>query len=472
MGVSNRFKINLIYNRSCANMAMQNILLISIDSLRPEALGCYPRHFTYREAFPWRVNTPAIDQLAREGVLFTNCIVQAPYTPASHASFFTGLNPPSHSVRAFFGHKLAEQAETLAERLKREGYSTAAFLGADALNERYGLDRGFDVYDTDFKSRMDIWVQGQYRRLGSEATDRALNWVQGVHEPFLLFIHYFDAHQIAAHILAKYDRIAAIIYRMSRNRMARGPVRRLFFKVDALYARQGRCGKPFHVRQVRRVDGEIARIVQALKERNLFGRTLIVIISDHGEAFGEHGETGHRLYLYDTTLRVPLVLTNIPVHKGKVVSTMVRSIDLVPTIYEKLGINHNASPGRIPIEGTSLLPLIDGKDIDDRIAYSETRMEKSLENINDLQGHYVALRTSRWKLIVNMLDGSRELYDVICDPGENCNLIARRPDVAGHLFQQAMRISIRRGEEDLRHQAYDEEEREEVERRLKDLGYL
>jgi arylsulfatase A-like enzyme len=453
-------------------VTVQNILLISVDSLRPEALGYYPQRFKSRETFPWRVSTPTIDHLAREGVFFTNCIVQAPFTPASHASFLTGLNPPSHRLRAFFGYKLLEQVEALPERLKREGYSTAAFLGADALNETYGLDRGFDVYDTDFKSRMDIWVQGQYRRLGSEATDRALNWLEGAQEPFLLFIHYFDAHQIAAHILAKHDRVAAITHGMSRNRLARGPVRRLLLKVDALYGRQERCGKPFHVRQVRKIDGEIARIVQALKERNLYGRTMIVIISDHGEAFGEHGETGHRLYLYDTTLRVPLILTSIPNYRGKVISAMVRSIDLVPTLYEALGLNHNASPGRIPIEGTSLLPLIDGEDSGDRVAYSETRMEKSLENIDDLRGHYVALRTSRWKLIVNMLDGSQELYNLIHDPGENCNLIARRPDVAKYLFQEAMRICTRGGKEDLRHQAYDKEEREELERRLKDLGYF
>lgn len=451
---------------------MQNILLISIDSLRPEALSCYPQRFRYRETFPWRVSTPTIDQLAREGVFLTNCIVQAPFTPASHASFFTGLNPPGHGVRAFFGYKLLEAVETLPERLKRERYSTAAFLGADALNERYGLDRGFDVYDTEFTSKMDIWIQGQYRRLGSEATDRALNWLRRTSEPFFLFLHYFDVHQIAFHILAKYDRVAEILQRTSRTRLARGPVRRILQKVDALYGKLKRCGKPFHVRQVRKIDGEIARIIQALREHDLYRQTMIIIMSDHGEAFGEHGEVGHRKYLYDTTLKVPLILKGMPTHKNKVISTMVRSIDLLPTVYEILGLDRNASAGCKPIEGMSLLPVIKGEDRDERVGYSETRMEKSLEDINDLQAHYVALRTPHWKLIVNMLDGSQELYNVIHDPGENFNLITQRLDVAEHLFQEAMRICKRGGEGDLPHQAYDKEEREDLERRLKDLGYL
>jgi arylsulfatase A-like enzyme len=454
------------------NMSLKNVLIVCVDSLRPEALKCYPKRFKYKETFPWRISTPTINHIAREGVLFSNCIVQAPFTPASHASFFTGLNPPSHGIRAFFGYKLLEHTETLAERLKREGYHTAAIIGADALDNRYGLDRSFDIYDVEFNKKMAIWAQEQYRRLGSEATERALAWLQEKKEPFFLFMHYFDVHDIASHILAEHDYVARVLSRLRKTRLTCGPVRKLLQKIETFYGQYQRCGKPFHVRQVRKVDREIGKIIRALKDRNLYNQTMIIITSDHGDAFGEHGEFGHRKSLYDTTLRVPLILKGISGHEGKVISNMVCSIDLLPTIYELLGLAPTASVGYKPIEGKSLLPLLDCKKEEERIAYSETRMEKSLENTNDLRLKYIALRTPRWKLIINMLDDVRELYDVANDPGETCNVIAQYPDCAESLGKEAMRI-YHQGDADKPSQvAYTEEELDKVAERLKDLGYL
>lgn len=452
----------------------KNVLIISIDSLRPEAVGCYPTRFSFVETFPYIVSTPSIDALAKEGVLFTTLICQAPFTPASHASFFTGLNPPSHGIQAFFGCKLHPQAETLAARLRKEGYRTAAFIGADALNSRFGLDRGFDVYDAKFDSKMDSWIQGEYRRLGREATQRALDWSQDSREPFFLFVHYFDAHLIAHHILARNDPIARVLLQKAYGMRDHASLFSRFFQaLDRFYGKYQRYGKPFHVRHVRRIDREVARLVRNLKERDLYDQTVIVVMSDHGDAFGEHGEIGHRKRLYDTTVRVPLILKGPAEHKGKMLTTLVRSIDLVPTVYELLGLEPQASTGYKPIEGKSLLRVIEDREAEERMAYSETRMEKSRKNTEDLKSHYVAMRTSRWKLIINILNGNREFYDVVRDPGEARNVIAtEHTDMSEHLFQAAMNIFGTDGEKDKHHVTYSDKEREEIERRLRDLGYL
>lgn len=457
---------------SRSNSKLKNILMICIDSLRPEALSCHPEAFRKRETFPWRVHTPTADQLAREGTLFTNCIVQAPFTPTSHASYFTGLNPPNHGIRAFFGYKLLDQAETMAERLKGEGYRTAAVIGADALNERYGLNRGFDIYDTAFDQRMCDWIRGYYRRDGSEATDRTLDWLQSRQEPFFLFVHYFDVHLIAPHVLAERDRVAHLLWKISKSRLARGPMRRILQAPERFYGNYRRCGKPYHVRQVRTTDREIDRIVQKLKGLELYDETIIIIMSDHGDAFGEHDETGHRKSLYDTTLRVPLILKASPSHADTIIGEQVRSIDLVPTLYELLELQPKASTGYRDIDGRSMVPLIERKKSEQYAAYSETRMEKSLDRTSDLRSHYVSLRTPHWKLIINMLDGSRELYDLSRDSGETHNLITQQPNVAEALFQEAMDIYGAVEGETQSQVVYSTKEMEKVEIRLRDLGYL
>lgn len=458
--------------RRAATHQLKNVILITLDCVRPEALSCYPICFSWRETFPAQVRTPNIDRIAKDGILFTQAFCQAPFTPASHASILTGLNPPSHGIRGFFGYRLSEDAETLAERLQGVGFHTCAIIGADALNSRYGLDRGFDVYDEHFEEKMRIWIQGQYRRIGQEATERALQWLDKRKEPFFLFVHYFDVHMIAPHILAERDKMARVLRKAGKIPLSRGPVRKAFRSLGILHSRWNRSGKPFHVRQVQRVDEEITHLVQALKNLDLYEQTLIVIMSDHGDAFGEHGEIGHRRYLYDTTLRVPLILKGLPEHKGRVVHFMVRSIDVAPTVYELLGLKAEASPGRKPLEGESLLPMIEANRTEDRVAYSETRLERSLENINDLQSHYIALRAPHWKLIVDLLTGERELYNLDDDPGEMENLILEFPEAAEQLYSKLMRIYADGDESSSASVDYTEEERHQIEQQLRDLGYI
>lgn len=451
---------------------LKNLLIISIDSLRPEALGCYPKNFSIYETFPYVVKTPTLDSLASEGALFTNMIVQAPFTPASYASFLTGLNPPSHGIRQFFGYRLSEKAETLSERLKEKGFHTCAIIGADALNSRYGLNKGFDVYDERFNDKIVDWFEGQYRRAGEETTERGLQWLETCKEPFFLFLHYFDVHLIAPHVLAKNDKVARILWELGQNTIAPKPIRKVFRAPEMLYARWRRCGKPFHVRQTQKIDQEISRLIHRLKKLGLYEQTLIVIFSDHGDSFGEHGERGHGKHLYDTTLRTPFIIKGPSNQRGKVIHSMVRSIDVVPTIHELLDINMKPNPKYKPLEGESMVPLINGQETESRIAYSETRMGKTIDDVRNLERHFFALRTSQWKLIVNLLDGKRELYNLKDDFREVKNQVSHSPDIVENLYKELMNIYADEQEDTSAHRTYDQEEQHEIKGRLRDLGYI
>lgn len=449
-----------------------NILLISIDSLRPEALGSSPDRYAWRETFPFRVHTPALDRLAREGVLFTSLIVQAPYTPASHASFLTGLNPPDHGIRGFFGYALKPGVRTLAEQLREVGYHTGAFVGADALHPRYGLGRGFDVYDARFERRLGAWPPSDSRRSADETTRRFTAWLEGCDAPFFAFVHYFDVHDIPAHVAQRSDPLAIAIRRARASRLARGPAARWLDACERQRRVLRQCGRPYHVRQVSRVDRHVARLVSVLERRGSFEDTLVAVISDHGDAFGEHGEHGHRQYLYDTTLRVPMILRGGGLPGGRRVDDTVRSVDLLPTLNAIQGGAGVAPHGTDQLDGESLLPLIHGGTREQREAYSETRMEKSMNDVTDLRCHLAALRRGRWKVIVNLLDGTRELYDVANDPGETRNVATAHADVADELATEAVRIHGGDASTRTDETAYSEAELAVVEARLRDLGYV
>lgn len=452
--------------------------MVSVDSLRREGLSCSAKKFPWQTTFPFRARTSALDRIAREGLLFSNCIVQAPFTPASHASFLTGLNPPRHGIRAFWGYPLSPGAETMAQRLCAVGYRTAAVIGADALNPWYGLNRGFDTYDAEFDNKMALWAQGQYRRPGQEVTARALAWLQTIEPPFFLFVHFFDVHSIAPHVLAQRDPLAKLLSQ-AKDRAARGTLpRKLIGRLDALYGNYSRFGRAYHLRQASRVDRQIGRLTQFLKSNRWYDQTVIAVVSDHGEAFGEHNERGHRQYLFDTTLRVPLILKPavsmqpLPWEAGQVVPDLIRSIDLVPTLYEWLGLEPAASPGYYPCDGRSLLQPPDGLQ-EEIVAYSETRMEKDLADLEALQHHFASVCTERWKLIVNLLNGQQQLYDLRADPAESVNCAARFPEIARSL-QQTLEGIYQQGQRSPAESldSFTSAQQAEIERRLRDLGYL
>ncbi len=400
-------------------MSIDTVVLISLDCVRREALGCYPVRFS-NALEPW---TPNVDRLARSGVRFDQAITQAPYTPAAHASVFTGLNPYHHGIRAIIGYRLAAGALPLAERLHTHGFATAAFIGSHALSRGYGLDRGFEVYDDQFAEATPNWVLGS-RRPCEESTDRALAWLEGHPGPALLFLHYFDAHDLAG---------------------------------DPMTA------QPLHqITQMARIDVQIGRLLRFLDRTGRTERTLFVVFADHGDAFGEHREYNHREYLYDTTLRIPLILSGGIYTGGRVISSQVRAIDLLPTVLEALDL-----PPDPPMDGESLSPLLTMSV--DRPAYAETCYEVSPEDWSRLKTSFAALRQDSWKVILNRLTDECELYDLVADPGERRNLASVQPSLCDALAAKVKALSET---PPLTAKVMALGEMAAVVKRLRDLGYV
>jgi arylsulfatase A-like enzyme/Flp pilus assembly protein TadD len=372
-----------------------NILLVTLDTTRADHLGCYG----------WgRARTPELDRLAREGVRFEWAFSPVPITLPAHASLMTGRYPFAHGVRNNGNFYLGDKFETLATSLHGRGYRTAAFVSSFVLDRRYGLQRGFDTYD----DRMDATEREPGAILNLEAerrgdhTGAALDawltaYARQVGAPFFAWLHLYDPHE---------------------PYWPPQPFRDTF--KDALY------------------DGEIAfddavvgRLVERLGELGLLDRTLVAIVGDHGESLGDHGEETHGMFVYESAIRVPLILWRPDVVKaGVVVRHPVRVTDVAPTLLELVG-----APGLPTPDGRSLRPMIEGRaGAAVPPIYAETLMPQLNMNWAPLR----ALRDERWKYI----EAPRpELYDLAADPAENRNVHDERPQTVRGLRQALEQIT-------------------------------
>ncbi len=353
--------------RENASSRPRNLLLVTIDTLRPDRLRCYG----YAQA-----DTPHLDALARRGTVFENALAQAPLTAPSHASMMTGLYPTAHKVRDTGGFVLAG-SQTLADILQRQGFDTAAFVGASVLKKRFGFGQGFAIYD-DEMPEPGKGLEAQ-RRAG-EVVDRAVRWVEGQSDkPYFLWVHVYDPH-------LPYDP---------------PPPFHENFK-----------GRPYDG-EVAYTDRELGRLFDVVAKKS--PDTLTAVLSDHGEAFSEHGEYAHGVFLYDTTLRIPFLMSGPGVPAGMRVKQQARTIDLLPTVLDLMGIP--APPG---LQGTSLTAALQGKDSQAATSYIESLFPKLNMGWAELRG----VRTNRWKYI---RAPKPELYDLAQDPGETSNVIAEHP---------------------------------------------
>ncbi len=369
-----------------------NVVLITIDTVRADRVGCYGYH---------QAHTPNLDALAREGILFRTVVASVPLTLPSHCSILTGTYPTLHGVRDNLGYTLGDSPPTLATLLKQKGYVTAAFVGADVLDARRGLNRGFDVYSSPFQRKMGrdnplVFNLQELQRRAEEVIRDALGWMSaqapGSKRPFFVWIHLYDPH-------TPYDPPA-------RFRAAlRDP-----YDGEIAYA-----------------DYAIGKFLEYLKQHALYDPTLIVAASDHGESFGEHGEYTHGFFIYDTTLLVPLVIKP-PLGSGvtpRRVDAPVRTIDIAPTVLQVLGV-----PPAPSMQGSGLLSLMIGKTTTSvtGATYCETYYPGEF-------GWSVlrALRSGRFKYI----DAPKpELYDLTGDPQENHNLYQTKRPIALELKLQ------------------------------------
>lgn len=366
----------------------RNALLITVDTLRADRLECYG----YRG-----VKTPVINRLAEEGVMFQQAIAQVPLTLPSHCSILTGLSPRSTGVRDQAGFSLAKEQTTLTELFKSSGYETAAFVGASVLNAAGGLAQGFDVY-SDLTSVAGKSTEGATERRGDAVVTEALQWMMAAgRKPFFVWIHLFDPHTP--------------------------------YSAPEPYKSQY-AANPYDG-EVAYVDSLLGNLFSALSERKLDQRTTVLFTSDHGEGLGEHGEQAHGFFLYDATLRVPLILKHPSSQlRNRVVTDQVRSTDIAPTLIELFGLS---KPDQM--EGQSLVSLARGeREPSPRVAFSETYFPFYHFEWSPLH----SIRTLRFKYIEAP---KPELFDLAHDPAENENVLKVKAEVASSLAEQLKKES-------------------------------
>jgi arylsulfatase A-like enzyme len=357
-----------------------NVLLVTVDSLRADHLGCYGDS---------RASTPSMDRLATEGVLFERAETSVPITLPAHASLLTGTYPACHGVRNDGTYRLGPRAETLAEILKRFEYRTGAVISGYPLVSRFGLSQGFDTYDDHLPPERERQI-GFRERTAEEVARAGIAWLEAIgSQRFFLWLHFFDPH-------APYAPPSPYAERFSRA--------------------------PYDG-EIAFVDTQVGQVLETLRNLGLTDRTLVVLVSDHGEGLGDHGEATHGAFLYESTLRVPMILSLPgPLPRGRRVLTPVRTIDLMPTILRIVDL-----PEPDDVQGTSLLPLTSRRPADLLLkSVSETLLPRENYGWSEI----AALRIGDSKFI---LAPQEELYDLKTDPGETQNLAGRRDGDASRM---------------------------------------
>ena len=349
-------------------VARPNVLLVTIDTLRADRVGCYGYA---------RAATPTLDGLAARGVRFATAIAHVPLTAPSHASMLTGRTPLGHGMRDNGGFVLPEKVRTLAEDFKAAGYRTGAFVSGFPLNRRFGLDRGFESYDDHLPRGSDPRRTAYVERTADRTTDAALLWLAAAGKapgpaPWFAWVHYYDPH-------APYEAPGVF-----------GP----------------RFASSPYDGEIAFVDEQLGRLLAVVETKGPKGSTVVLVTADHGEALGEHGEDTHGIFIYDSTLRVPWIMVGPEIEAGRVASTVARGIDVAATLLDYAGL-----AVRPEMEGRSLRRAAAGEALDDAPAYAESLHAQLQYGWAPLH----ALRTDRFKLI----DAPRaELYDLKADGAE------------------------------------------------------
>ncbi len=368
-----------------AGITAPNLVLITLDTTRADAVGAYGSS----------LRTPALDGLAASGTRWTRAVAPAPLTLPSHATLLTGLDPPQHGVRSNGGEALPATIPTVAEVLADRGYATAAFVGSRVLDRRFGLDRGFEVYDDDMLAER-VGEYGYPERAADEVTDAALAWLdrRPPSAPFFIWVHYYDPH-------APY--LPPIGFR-------------------------GRTDAESYLGEVAFVDQEVGRLLERVRE--IAPRTVVAAVGDHGEALGEHGERSHGIFLYTAMIEVPLIMAGPGVPRGRIQQGPVAIRRLPASLLQLAGVSAEAAtPGPV-------LPGLDAADPTPEPIYSEAMMPLTVYGWAPL----MAVTDGRWRYI----DAPRpELYDLAADPAERMNLLQTRPGDAARLAATLAALTAR-----------------------------
>lgn len=386
--------------------APDRVVLVTVDTLRADHLGCY--------GYP-RDTAPFVCELAAAGRMFTNALASGSHTAPTHASLLTSLQPVQHGVKEN-GQSLDPAVLTMAEIFRDRGFETAAFTSVRFLKN---IADGFERVDAKINRE-----GGRYHRPADDTISAALRWIRRRRDTrkFFVWVHLYDVHEyqrpdtVDADALRRIRDLPVSGHEMWEFLSGEHATRFERFDPDALMTHI-----THYDAQILFVDRQLRRLHERLAEMGLEEGTLWVVTADHGEGLGSHGYLGHGRYLYNEQLRVPLVMhtggTEGPAAR---IGQLVRHVDLLPTLAELVG---GSTEGQIvPVEGTSLVPLLRGASRRDRsgperLAYAERRPARDHWEPGDL----LALQDSRLKYIYSS-EGADELYDLREDPLELDNL--------------------------------------------------
>lgn len=414
---------------ACAPEQPLNVLLVTFDTTRADHLGCYGHE---------GVATPNVDRLAAEGTRFERAFTTVPLTTPSHSTIMTGKYPLAHGVRDNGMFVLPDSQETLAEILVARGWSTAAAIGAFPLTRQFGTHQGFQLYDDRInQSHLDIFGEREQpkgalffdERRAARVNEALFPWLEEHREePFFVWAHYFDPHQP----------------------FAPPP------PYDQLYVADPYLG------EIAYADESLGKLLERLEDYDLYDRTIVILAADHGEGRGEHNELTHSIQLYNTTLRVPLIIKAPGLPAGRVVEAPVGTVDIVPTVLDILGM-----PVPEGVQGTSLTSAMRGdpqaeEALRSRPLYAETLSPRLSFGWGELR----ALIRGEHKYIF----GPRpELYDLRTDPRELEDLVASDPQTADRYQRDLARFMREEAAADLDAAV---EMDEATRQKLMALGYL
>ncbi len=419
----------LALSSACARaepQARPNVLLVTIDTFRADRVGTGV--------------APAIDRLAAAGIRFTSARSAVPLTLPSHTTIHTGLLPPAHGVRENGVDALSATHPTLARLLKGAGYDTAAFIEAFVLDHRFGLAQGFDAYDDQIPRNPEAADRLEAERPASVVVDHALAWldhresaIRNPQSAFFVWIHLYDPHAP---------------YAPPKEFLANG---RSPYDGEIAYA-----------------DSQLARVLEALRARGLTGRTMVVIAGDHGEGLGEHGERAHGMLVYDSTLRVPLVIA-APGVAAATRDEPVSLAEIAPTILRAAGVVPPAT-----MTGRDLVRLKPDAT-EARNADAGARGSGSVRLQPDLYSETEYPRVAGWRPLQALTDGrwmtiragaATEVYDIRADPRQQHDLAASQPAVAAAMGARAEALHASASSSSARAMS------PEAQERLRALGYV
>jgi arylsulfatase A-like enzyme len=391
-----------------------NVLLITIDTLRADHLGCYGSD----------VETPVLDELAAGGILFADAHTTAPTTLPAHTSILTGTWPSHHGVRLNGRQRASRSLRTLAEVLRGTGRETAAFVSTAVLDRFYGLEQGFSTFDDAMNHEADL---AQEQRRAHEVTDAARQWLDGAKEPFFLWVHYFDPHG-PYDPPPPYDGAYDHGSRDDPGNDSMKDVGRVFYqKLDGIT--DVRVPRAQYKSEISSVDASIGRLLSGLDAGGFAASTLIVVTADHGESLGEANYWfDHGLNLHDVSLRVPLILNAPWIPGGRVVEGPASVVDVFPTILGAVGIDSGQ------VDGIDLLRAASRGTLPERPLFFETFLP-TLGGLSPLLG----LRSGPWKIIAEAR--SVALFDKRSDPDDRFDLGDDQPLVREELLGELERYA-------------------------------